>query len=67
MFIAHGQLAAEAGYLLPLEVQQSHAGFYLGTADEGGPVSRESQEYFPTASAAQQAMKTGEWTQRDWP
>ena len=60
-----GLLAADAGYRLPLEVLQSAAGFYLGTADQEGPVSRESVEYFPTREAAVQALETGQWNQRD--
>ena len=60
-----GRLAANAGYRLPLEVLQSAAGFYLGTADQEGPVSRESVEYFPCREAAAQALETGQWNQRD--
>lgn len=60
-----GRLAAQSGYRLPLEVLQSANGFYLGTADEEGPVSRESEEYFPSFEAASQALNTGAWTQRD--
>ena len=63
----YGQLAAQAGYQLPLEVQQSAAGFYLGTVDEEGPMSRESVEYFPTREAAQRALDTGDWQQREHP
>lgn len=62
-----GQLAQAAGYALPLEILQSAAGFYLGTRDEGGPVSRESAEYFPTEAAAQDALDQNDWTQRDRP
>lgn len=61
----HGQLAAEAGYRLSLQVLQSANGFYLGTEDEGGPVSRESVEYFPNQAAADHALRTGLWTQRE--
>ena len=64
---SHGLLAAQAGYLLPLEALQSGAGFYLGTADQEGPVSRESVEYFPSLEAAKSALSTGTWTQRDHP
>lgn len=63
-----GVLATRFGYPLPLQVCQSAAGFYLGTfSDTEGPVSRESMEYFPTREAAQLAMDTGDWTQRDNP
>lgn len=34
------------GKRLPLEVHLSAAGHYIGTADEEGPVSRESVQYF---------------------
>lgn len=68
-----GMLARE--YLnkrLPLMVMKSAAGFYLGTADEEGPASRESQEYWATAQEAQQALDSGlgdsmTWTQRATP
>lgn len=62
-----GFLAGQAGYQLPLEVLQSGAGFYIGTRDQGGPVSRESQEYFPDEQAAQQSLELGRWTQREHP
>jgi len=61
----HGQLAAQFGYRLSLQVLQSANGFYLGTEDNGGPVSRESVEYFPSAEAASLALTSGQWTQRD--
>ncbi len=61
----HGQLAAQFGYRLSLQVLHSANGFYLGTEDNGGPVSRESVEYFPSSEAAQQALSSGQWTQRD--
>lgn len=61
----HGQLAAQFGYRLSLQVLQSANGYYLGTEDDGGPVSRESVEYFPDRAAADRALSTGEWTQRD--
>jgi hypothetical protein len=62
-----GQLARELGYHLPLIALESANGFYLGTADELGPVSRESVEYWPTRAAADAALagKPGQhWTQR---
>ena len=40
-----GRLSAAAGQALPLQVCFSRAGYYLGTHDENGPVSRESVEY----------------------
>jgi len=53
---------------LPLQVLQSHAGFYIGTfSDEDGPISRESEEYFPTRQAAEAALASGTWTQKPNP
>lgn len=52
------------GKRLPLQVRQSGAGHFIGTADENGPVSRESVEYFRSYQAADQALTTGRWQQR---
>lgn len=52
---------------LPLQVLQSRAGFYIGTLDEEGPCSRESQEYFCSRKAAEHALATGLWTQKAHP
>lgn len=52
------------GKRLPLQVCQSAAGHFIGTADENGPVSRESVEYFRSYQAAEQALSTGRWQQR---
>jgi hypothetical protein len=50
---------------LPLEILKSAAGYYLGTCHlEQGPFSRESEEYFPSAQVAQNALESGAWTQR---
>ena len=65
--VQHGQLAAAFGYKLPLEVLRSAAGWYIGTYDAEGPVSRESQEYWRTEAAAQRAFAAGSWTQRSNP
>lgn len=62
-----GKLARRFGYRLTLAVLQSSGGFYLGTADEDGPVSRESVEYWPTEAAARAALDAGNWTQRESP
>lgn len=43
-----GILAAESGFTLPLQVLKSGRGYYIGTANHEGPVSRESEEYFST-------------------
>lgn len=53
--------------MLPIIVLQSFNGFYLGTADEEGPYSRESVEYWPSAEAAQAALngiQGVDWTRR---
>lgn len=61
----NGVLAAQGGFELPLKVLESGKGFYLGTADENGPISRESEEYWGRAEDATHALsgKTP-WTQR---
>ncbi len=41
---------------LPLQILKSAAGYYLGTAHEGEPVSRESHEYFVSHEAATRAL-----------
>ncbi|EAA2983492.1 hypothetical protein DNY73_18355 [Salmonella enterica subsp. diarizonae] len=64
--VSTGMLAAEfAGLSLPLQVLRSGAGFYIGTANEMGPVSRESVEYFATAELAERALEQGTWSQRE--
>lgn len=63
--VSTGMLAAEfSGLSLPLQVLRSGAGFYIGTANEMGPVSRESVEYFATAELAERALEQGSWSQR---
>jgi hypothetical protein len=52
------------GKRLPLQVRHSAAGYFIGTTDENGPVSRESVEYFRSYQAADQALATGCWQQR---
>lgn len=52
------------GKRLPLQVRHSAAGYFIGTTDENGPVSRESVEYFRSYQAADQALTTGCWQQR---
>lgn len=60
-----GMLAKAAGQPLPLEPLCSNGPWYLGTfCPKEGPVSRESVEYFPSQEAAENAMASGEWTQR---
>lgn len=65
-----GKLAFDLmGVRLPLTVLQSNRGFYLGTWNDSGPVSRESAEYWATEADAQKALDAGPdaWTQRDHP
>ena len=63
-----GKLAKEwCGASLPLQIMESAAGFYIGTAREDGPCSRESSEYWPTHAQAERAFELGQWTQRDHP
>ena len=49
---------------LPVQVLKSGNGFYLGTADNQGPCSRESEEYWPDSQSAEAALASGQWTQR---
>lgn len=62
-----GMLALQAKKLLPVQVLSSAAGYYLGTADENGPFTRESCEYWNTRAEAQAAYDSGNWTQRTHP
>ena len=59
-----GKLAASCGFNLPVQVMQSAAGYYLGTSEFGMPFSRESVEYWPTAQEADNALTSGNWTQK---
>lgn len=59
-----GMLAAESGVRLPLCVLKSAAGFYIGTVSDEGPFSRESEEYWPSAAAAESALASNSFTQR---
>ena len=63
-----GWLAKQwGGQELPLKVLNSAAGFYLGTCDEEGPYSRESEEYWRTHDEAEAALDSPDqtsWTQR---
>jgi hypothetical protein len=61
----HGKLALlYCGLQLRLQVLKSAAGYYIGTADDDGPVSRESEEYWSDRMVAQAALDRGAWTQR---
>jgi len=52
------------GFNLPLQVLCSAKGFYIGTANEHGPVSRESVEYWKTMKEAALALEKDNFTQR---
>jgi len=52
------------GFNLPLQVLRSANGYYIGTANDDGPVSRESVEYWDSLQAAADALKNKRWTQR---
>lgn len=58
-----GKLARESGFNLPIQVLESARGFYIGTFDDTGPVSRESLEYYDTRSQAEYALSKNTWTQ----
>ncbi len=59
-----GYLAkTELGLKLPLVIMQSNAGWYIGTYNDEGPVSRES-EYFPSKKMATDALNDNDWMQR---
>ncbi len=63
--VPYGLLAKEIlGLTLELRVLKSAAGWYLGTFNDGGPVSRES-EYFQTKFLAESALKNRTWSQRE--
>ncbi len=52
------------GLSLPVQVLKSNAGYYIGTEDKDGPVSRESHEYWRSFNEAELALKSRSWTQR---
>lgn len=65
----YGCLALEhCNKRLPLTVIKTRA-YYIGTVNEhdGMPCSRESVEYWPTKDMAQKALRTGNWTQKQYP
>lgn len=63
-YLPEGRLAREFGYKLELKALKSNSGYYLGTEDEEGPVSRESEEYWKTKEEAKLALDTGVFIQR---
>ena len=79
--MAKGKLAemfpSSEGEYTDLSVQRSGAGYYIGTMFKYGsqssmpgavePGSRESEEYYATEVEAEEAFKSGSWTQRKHP
>lgn len=66
--VAYGKLAFQYCNLkLELEVLSSAAGYYIGTFNEEGPVSRESTEYWGSSKDANTALKTNNWMQKEQP
>jgi hypothetical protein len=64
--IRYGALAFKyTGKRLLLHVMHSAAGFYIGTENSEGPVSRESAEYYLSHEEALRALADESWTQRD--
>lgn len=55
------------GFNLPLQILRSARGFYIGTANDEGPVSRESVEYWRKQEAAELALRHDLWTKRSHP
>ena len=53
----------DCGRDLPLRVLSSAAGFYVGTACDCGPYSRES-DYFPSQDNAQKALDSGNFSRQ---
>jgi hypothetical protein len=64
-----GKLALHfCGVLKEVQVLQSAAGFYIGTAEsDGSPFSRESKEYWRSKREADEALTLGRWTQKPEP
>lgn len=65
----YGKIAKKyTGQDLELQVLKSRMGYYIGTINERGPVSRESLEYWSTFDLAETALieqddDNSEWTQ----
>jgi len=49
---------------LEVEVLHSGAGYYIGSACNCGPYTRESEEYYRTYRLAEAALKDDTWTRR---
>ena len=63
-----GKLAKESGFILPVKVCKSAAGYYLGTSSRNGdPISRESYGYWDIKEEAESALATNNWVQRFHP
>jgi len=64
----YGKLAKQyCNKELPLQVLRSAAGYYIGTASEDGPCSRESSQYYRYHLDACNALQSGNWSQKLYP
>ena len=52
------------GAVHDLQVLKSGAGWYIGCANESGPIARDSVEYYPSIYQARAALSACSWTQR---
>ena len=62
-----GKIAKHYGYYVQVQVLHSNAGYYIGTHLDGTPLTRESNEYYKSKVAANRALVSGSWTQRNVP
>lgn len=53
----------ELSIKLELTILKCSLGYYIGTVNDCGPVSRESTDYYRTLEAAQQSLGEGTWKQ----
>lgn len=59
----------DCGYKMPLAALISGSGvFYIGyTCPDCGPYQRVSQEYFKSLADAEEALRTGNYTRKEFP
>ena len=64
-FTTHSYIAYTfLGLILELKALKSAAGWYIGSSNCEGPVSRDSFEYYPSIYTARAALTACSWTQR---
>lgn len=67
----HGELAQKCGFIREIKVMKSYCGWYIGTTMDDEldaiPLTRESEEYYPTWTEANNALKDNTFTQRYHP